>query len=150
MPRTDLEFRPPSTLWQNLGCDNFSTVGVGIKSEWEGKIVFKSGTSFATPIAAGIAANILEFARTHLTDEMDNLSDLYSYKGMRSFLRAMARSNDMSPFRFILPGNVFRVVETDDPAELKKAWNEVSKQLRHFLLTGIVPQEWEPRSRHAV
>lgn len=43
--------------------DNFSTSGVSIESKWKGRKVLKSGTSFATPIAAALAADVLEFAR---------------------------------------------------------------------------------------
>ncbi|KHN95673.1 Peptidase S8/S53, subtilisin/kexin/sedolisin [Metarhizium album ARSEF 1941] len=43
--------------------DYFSTLGVGIKFLWDEQYVFKSGTSFATAVAAAIAANTLEFAK---------------------------------------------------------------------------------------
>jgi hypothetical protein len=42
--------------------DRFSTLGVAIECSWDGKSVYKSGTSYATPILAGIAANVLDYA----------------------------------------------------------------------------------------
>ncbi|KAI0153427.1 peptidase S8/S53 domain-containing protein [Pestalotiopsis sp. NC0098] len=41
----------------------FSTLGIDVSSYWEGSHRSISGTSFATPIAAAITANILEYAR---------------------------------------------------------------------------------------
>ncbi|KAH6686733.1 peptidase S8/S53 domain-containing protein [Plectosphaerella plurivora] len=46
--------------------ENFSMLGVAIPSKWKSNIVHKSGTSFATPVAAALAANVLEFASFHL------------------------------------------------------------------------------------
>ncbi|KAH8886181.1 subtilisin-like protein [Thozetella sp. PMI_491] len=46
---------------EHFSQDNFGTLGVAIPCSWRKKIVYKSGTSFATPIAAGIAANILDY-----------------------------------------------------------------------------------------
>lgn len=42
---------------------NFSTLGIRIFSKWKKTKTCVSGTSYATPIAAAIFANILEFAR---------------------------------------------------------------------------------------
>ncbi|KAK0709518.1 hypothetical protein B0T26DRAFT_409317 [Lasiosphaeria miniovina] len=36
--------------------DNFATIGVAVPCKWKGKDMWKSGTSFAVPIAAGFAA----------------------------------------------------------------------------------------------
>lgn len=40
--------------------DNFMTLGISVPLLWKGKQVFRSGTSFATPIAVGFAINMLE------------------------------------------------------------------------------------------
>lgn len=57
---------------------HFATLGVGVKSSWpqskdqpsdRSEERRKTGTSFATPIAAGIAAYVLEFARMNGIDE---------------------------------------------------------------------------------
>jgi hypothetical protein len=60
---------------------HFATLGVAVKSAWQqpqqakdapsyhSEERRKTGTSFATPIAAGIAAYILEFARANQMDE---------------------------------------------------------------------------------
>lgn len=42
--------------------DNSTTLGVAVPLKWKNKTVCKSGTSFASPVAAAIAANVLEFA----------------------------------------------------------------------------------------
>ncbi|KAK3952207.1 hypothetical protein QBC32DRAFT_213198 [Pseudoneurospora amorphoporcata] len=58
--------------------DNIATVGEAIQSAWPAAlcdmkvnpeyIQTKSGTSYATPIAVGIAAFLLQYARIHLTE----------------------------------------------------------------------------------
>lgn len=40
---------------------NFGTLGLGIPTLWDGRVEYKSGTSYAAPIAAGIAANCIEW-----------------------------------------------------------------------------------------
>ncbi|KAK1763247.1 hypothetical protein QBC33DRAFT_480070 [Phialemonium atrogriseum] len=119
--------------------DNFSTVGTGIESEWNGQAVFKSGTSFATPVAAGIAANILEFAHTRLR-KPDGPEFLSSYRGMRALLACMAP--ERQKYHFISPWRVFPELTMDDPAEAGKEWEKVCEELRSFILTGVVPRAW--------
>jgi len=41
--------------------DRLGTLGVGIRLSWRNEASYKSGTSYATPIAAGIAANWIEW-----------------------------------------------------------------------------------------
>ncbi|KAI0168133.1 peptidase S8/S53 domain-containing protein [Pestalotiopsis sp. NC0098] len=46
--------------------DNFMTLGVSVPLFWKGNEVFRSGTSYATPIAVGFAINVLEICNfTH-------------------------------------------------------------------------------------
>ncbi|KAG4444053.1 hypothetical protein IFR05_000513 [Cadophora sp. M221] len=122
------------------GDDNFSTAGVGIESKWKGNPVFKSGTSFATPVAAGIAASILDFARTHLMKEHDTPDFFGSYVGMRLLLKSMAPKRQS--YRFILPWNVFRKMDNPGSSELQSGWERVCEELRNFILTGEAPKEW--------
>jgi len=57
--------------------DNFATIGEAVESTWplglcdgQGQnYLYKSGTSFATPIAVGIAAFLLEYSKLHLSPE---------------------------------------------------------------------------------
>ncbi|KAF8861598.1 putative subtilisin, partial [Acephala macrosclerotiorum] len=76
---------------------NFATLGRDIRVEWlsdvdsgEWKNRYISGTSFATPIAAGIAANVLEFARHKLKRTTRRRDRLFSHDGMRKIFRAMS------------------------------------------------------------
>ncbi|KAG5783449.1 hypothetical protein H9Q73_002867 [Fusarium xylarioides] len=78
----------PSAEHEN---DNFATLGENIESYWNGEKRCISGTSFATPIAAAMAANILEFARRNLsTDEVHNLQ---AYGPMRKLFRHKMTDN---------------------------------------------------------
>ena len=82
------------------GDSNFATLGVDIYSKWDGYRVSASGTSYATPIAAGIAANILEFARHNLQLTKKDKDWLYSARGMRMVL---SRLSNLRPdgYRYI-------------------------------------------------
>ncbi|KAJ8122450.1 hypothetical protein ONZ43_g1360 [Nemania bipapillata] len=94
---TDLS--PASMQYQ----PNFVTLGLCVKWKEPAKLenarnatngsknpaqfAYKSGTSFATPIAAGLAANILEFARHKLKNvEVAQQRWLYSHPGMTAAL----------------------------------------------------------------
>jgi subtilisin family serine protease len=73
--------------------DNFSTLGVNIDSFWKGKEVSISGTSFATPIAAAMAANAVEFVRRTLTED-DHPDYFMAYGGMRVLFHCMSQEID--------------------------------------------------------
>ncbi|KAK4209363.1 intracellular serine protease [Rhypophila decipiens] len=74
--------------------DNFSTLGQEINSYWKGEYRSISGTSFATPVAAAIAANVLEFARHKLS--ADVVTHFSSYGGMRTLFRSHMVNNSMN------------------------------------------------------
>ncbi|KAL4995394.1 ankyrin repeat-containing domain protein [Aspergillus recurvatus] len=90
--------------------------------------VYKSGTSSATPIAAGIAAIILGYARVHeqelkerLGDDQHQLYKLWQISGMRAMFAAISsesfhRCLSLDPFKFM----------------------EESHQRRFHLVTGAV------------
>ncbi|KAJ4856666.1 ankyrin repeats (3 copies) domain-containing protein [Trichoderma breve] len=76
---------------------NLSTLGENIKMRWpdsdnpgEMKDIYISGSSYATPIAAGIAANVLEFARHRLKMNEWMKDEIYSHHGMAKILKAMS------------------------------------------------------------
>ena len=77
---------------------NFSTLGVGIHSRWQkgGKRedVWKSGTSFATPIAAGFAAGILEFINLHCDLSDHQRAIIKKPRGMEVLFEEMSRERD--------------------------------------------------------
>ncbi|XDG06523.1 hypothetical protein ABKA04_006138 [Annulohypoxylon sp. FPYF3050] len=51
------------------GADNFMTLGIAVPLFWKGAKIYRSGTSYATPIAVGFAVNILELVRRRLGQE---------------------------------------------------------------------------------
>ncbi|KAF5021964.1 hypothetical protein F66182_6004 [Fusarium sp. NRRL 66182] len=58
--------------------DNFAIYGCDVESFWRGNYTLISGTSFACPVAAAVAANILEFARHQLPEEVAENLERYS------------------------------------------------------------------------
>lgn len=73
----------------------FATLGCDIKYTWYDEDndgdVYISGTSFATPIAAGIAANVMEFARHRVNDlNEERKKRLYSAGCMKQIFKAMS------------------------------------------------------------
>lgn len=98
--------------------DNFATLGVAVPSRWKGKDVWKTGTSFAAPIAAGLAADVLEFANrrcVNLKPRKQRL--LHQHRGMQAILRKMAETRD--GYDFIHPVRLWRSlydIEVDQEA----------------------------------
>lgn len=41
--------------------DKFGTLGLGIKMLWDDQVMYKSGSSYATPTAVAIAANVMDW-----------------------------------------------------------------------------------------
>ena len=94
--------------------DNFSVLGKSVKPCWpdhlgEGTTKEKSGTSTATPIAAGIAAIVLDFMRITLSERLEIIPDdeiaiyrkLRTTAGMRSIFRLMA--DQRANYDYVVP-----------------------------------------------
>lgn len=77
----------PTALLHDI---NLATIGEAVQSAWPVNLCdpdanpdcvqCKSGTSYATPIAAGIAAFLLQYARLHLPDQAGLLKRQYKMK----------------------------------------------------------------------
>jgi subtilisin family serine protease len=100
------------------GIKSFMTLGqyvpgARLSSENDKGEVYESGTSSATPIAAGIAAIILGYARLHeqevkerLGDDQHQLYKLWQISGMRAMFAAISsesfhRCLALDPFKFM-------------------------------------------------
>ncbi len=101
-----------TTLTAQKHSYNFSTPGEAIKSAWPGSLVAdgpdpwkqrKSGTSFATPIAAGIAALVLLYARQNMSPE--EAERFREYDKMKHMLFTM--SNNRQKYDVISPKSFF-------------------------------------------
>ena len=101
--------------------DNFSVLGEAVESYCPPHLkignnnnkVRKSGTSTATPIAAAIAAIILEFVRRHLSNtarvlsnsEIDHFSKVWTTDGMKAIFRLMV--DERGKYDYLLPWKLF-------------------------------------------
>lgn len=88
--------------------DNFATLGLGFKFYWSGRDVYKSGTSYSAPIAAGIASNILDFFRNPELNQklsLDQQNLVRSAEGIKKVFRLMGppRQN----YNYIAPWNLW-------------------------------------------
>lgn len=82
--------------------NNFATIGEAVESSWpthlcdkelnETCIAWKSGTSFATPIAVGIATFLLQYAKENLDARTIEL--LRKPQGMRALFKEIACEKD--------------------------------------------------------
>ncbi|KAM0473028.1 hypothetical protein ACHAPX_008393 [Trichoderma viride] len=85
--------------------DNFSTLGIAIPSKWKKQAIDISGTSYATPIAASLAVNMLELARCKLDLSEHQQNMLRKYNGVRQILQLMV-GKDIQPrggYDYIVP-----------------------------------------------
>ncbi|KAI0437238.1 hypothetical protein F4803DRAFT_556191 [Xylaria telfairii] len=106
--------------------DNFATLGVAVPSRWKGKEVWKTGTSFATPIAAGIAANVLEFAYNRCVNLKPRRRKLLHQKrGMQAIFRRMTEERD--GYDFIHPARLWK--DWQDP----KTERDIAKVIEDIL-----------------
>lgn len=82
---------------------NFSTLGENVLSSWpQSESVWKSGTSYSTPIAAGIGSLILEYVRHKLPEYEMKIKGI---QGMQAILDLMAKERD--DFKYIAPWRLF-------------------------------------------
>jgi hypothetical protein len=102
---------------------NFATVGEAVESFWpkhlcnpdEAAVRTKSGTSFATPIAASVAAFLLLYARVNLVDEPEISQRLKGFQAMELLLYEVCQSSraktDRDGYQYIFlsqyPGTFF-------------------------------------------
>jgi hypothetical protein len=92
--------------------DNFSILGEDVPLGKQGEpgseeIVYGTGTSIATPIAAGVAALVLEFARQEgVHRKVEDIEALKTCIGMSAVLRRMARMGKKNGLNFISPEKV--------------------------------------------
>lgn len=97
----------PNTLSRS---ENFSILGEAIESSWpkhlgQGSRQCKSGTSYATPIAAGTAASMLFYSRMKL-QKQEKVAELRSCAGMRKMLLSMSEMRD--GYNYIRPWVLWR------------------------------------------
>lgn len=64
-------------------------MGIGIPSTWQDNPIDISGTSYATPIAAALAANMLELARCKCDLSEHQQRMLRKHTGVRRILKMM-------------------------------------------------------------
>lgn len=75
------------------------TLGLTVESLWQKKRVWLRGTSYSTPIAAAIAANLLDLARRR----SGNSSGLENYRGMKAVMSLMCTENNTSSYQYMAP-----------------------------------------------
>jgi hypothetical protein len=70
---------------------NLTTLGISVASEEKGQVVHKTGTSFATPIAAALVANMLEIARYCCQFTEEEQASLHDFSTINKILHGLVR-----------------------------------------------------------
>lgn len=116
--------------------ENFALPGENIKSSWprtsdapSGHEI-KSGTSFATPVAVAIAANVLEYANQRLTAIPSNLRQMIrSDAGMRKIFTLMVKDGEhlRDTYDYVTPWRLFGPDKSDEyiHQQIKQALREL-------------------------
>lgn len=97
---------PPS----ELGTFNFATFGEDVLTTGkQDKLVGKTGTSMATPIAAATAALLIDFSRLPRMKgkKLDHMNKVASFQGMKRLLLASSEKTGQDNFRYIKPWRLF-------------------------------------------
>jgi len=93
-------FNPSSVLVP--GKERFTAPGIGISSPVSEDL--SDGTSFASPVAAGVAGLVLEFARQNPLKNSPSVSScLRQRHGMVLILRKMSKQKGVDQFSFLCP-----------------------------------------------
>ncbi|KAI9892665.1 MAG: hypothetical protein M1814_001359 [Vezdaea aestivalis] len=106
------------------GLNNFYLLGEGIPIQ-EHQWVRKSGTSLATPIAAGVAALVLDFANQGPKLSEDDIRSLRTPRGMRIIFSEMGKSTN-PPYK-VRPWALF--AEGKRYSEIKKTIHKALETL---------------------
>lgn len=115
------DFNPPP---DHHGPVVYGTLGVEIPSaglSTQGSLVYRSGTSVATPVAAGVAALVLSCASTSFGDRASLANDpvkyLWSNKGILSMFSQMSTYMD-GRCLYLNPGSFMQKTEAERRATL--------------------------------
>ncbi|KAI0153424.1 hypothetical protein BJ166DRAFT_532751 [Pestalotiopsis sp. NC0098] len=118
----------------------FMTLGMGVElseREWitkggrdfpKYKKVIKSGTSFATPIAAGIAATVLDLASR--VEAIDNqVKDKLSWsEGLEKVLNLMTVPDAQGGLSYMAPWHHWKSGWETDETEARSVWDTINRQ----------------------
>ncbi|KAK3361553.1 hypothetical protein B0T24DRAFT_684592 [Lasiosphaeria ovina] len=119
-----INLNPPRDEARN----NFATLGCRIPSRWKGKNVLITGTSFASPVAAAIAANTLDFVQRSPSHLQSNPRYFFGYRGMNQLMGAM--SSRIGDYDYVRPwkGDMFDVEKgsTVIPEHMHEAMQRMS------------------------
>jgi hypothetical protein len=96
--------------------NNFTTLGVAVPCGYtDGKENFLSGSSYSTPIAVGIAANLLDNAEALQSNgllDVDQCQRLYGYDSMKRVFELMACQTD--GYDYLAPWNLWHEAANSD------------------------------------
>ncbi|EXK27691.1 hypothetical protein FOMG_15919 [Fusarium oxysporum f. sp. melonis 26406] len=114
------------------GPDNFATLGWKIPSSWNGDKVFISGTSFATPVAAAMAANLMEIiCRTPTESNGRGSRRVGGYGDMRRLLLKM--QHEVGNYQYLRPW-------AQGMFDGNKDFSEMRDELQSLLIEGESPR----------
>lgn len=126
--------------------NSFSILGEAIGLSWAGDLNAggrsrKSGASFATAIAAGVAASVIQFGRQTLPAGSPELSTISSLDGMRLLFSSMSSSRERS--RYIVPWKLLtaNLSEEENVRKVLRVLGGVSGSERVHLTADRAPKQ---------
>lgn len=97
---SSLSFNPPG----RPRCNNFAILGENIQIDPVPWCKPVSGTSYATSIAAGLAARLLDFSRQEAPKtQIRKLESLHSFEGMSAIFQKLAAETSASEYQCLRP-----------------------------------------------
>lgn len=102
--------------------DNLGTLGLGIRLHWNNRWDYKSGTSYATAIAAGIAVNILTWLGSAHDQGILETKDFDQLRRPHIIRKIMQKHlvrgpNNSGDVVFVAPWHLWKPLDTGRPRE---------------------------------
>lgn len=111
--------------------DNFSALGEGLQAAWPASpegLSRQKGTSCATPLAAGIAALVLDYSRQNSFPEIKNKENLKRLAGMRKVMfEYMTDRNTNGTYNYLRPWSLLSGEPVDISSRISTALRDMYK-----------------------
>lgn len=109
--------------------NRFMTLGVAVESEFKAEKAYKTGTSFATPMAVALVANTLEFARHRCVDDpvSADANQFFRMPDGVSLLMNFLSTPAQNDYSFVDVSQIWGPLNKPPRSEIARGFNDAHK-----------------------